>query len=134
MEVKEIMLETIEIFALIIAVLVLVKILVILIKPKAWMNFAESLWKMPMLVMIVGLILAGVVLYYLMQSGIGLVQIFGVMLFVVLLSAVTMAVYAKDFISMAKKLVKDRQFMSKGWLPILIWVVLAVWVLIEIFA
>ena len=128
------MLGIIDIFALIVAVVILIKILVILIKPSAWMSFAESLWKMPALVLVVGLVLAGVVLYYLMQSGISLVQIFAVMLLIVLLSAVTMAVYAKDFISMGKKLVRDRNFLSKGWLSIIIWIALAIWVLIKIFA
>ncbi len=128
------MLGIIDIFALIVAVVILIKILVILIKPSAWMGFAESLWKLPALVMVVGLVLAGVVLYYLMQSGISLVQIFAVMLLIVLLSAVTMAVYAKDFISMGKKLVRDRNFLSKGWLSIIIWIALAIWVLIKIFA
>lgn len=124
--------EIIEIFALIVLVAIAIKMLVILISPKSWLSFAGKIWKLPILVMVVSLILAGVVFYYLIQE-INLVQIFAVMLFIALISAATMAVYAKEFLAVAQKIVKDRSFLKRAWLPILIWVILAIWAAEELF-
>lgn len=123
--------ETITIFALIIALLALVKILVILIKPKVWTEVVKSVWRAPGFMMVVCLILAAVVLYYLIQD-ISIVQIMAVFLFVALLGGMTVAVYSKEVVSLAGKMLNDRKFMKKAWLPVIIWLVLILWALKEI--
>lgn len=122
----------IEIFAFIVLIALAVKIIMLLISPKAWLKFVEKIWKAPALIMWVSLILALIVLYYL-TTEISITQIFAVMLFIALISAVTMAGYAKDFLSMAKKLAGDKNFLKRTWLPILIWIVLAIWAAKELF-
>ncbi len=123
--------ETITTFALIIAVIALVKILVILVKPKAWYGVVKSVWKAPALMMIVCLILAAIVFYYLIQE-LSIVQIMATMLFLALLYGMTFAVYSKETIVWAQKMLNDRKFLAKGWLPILIWLALILWALKEI--
>ena len=82
--------EIITVFALIIALLALVKILVILVKPKVWLNLVKSIWSVPMLTMIVCLILAAIVFYYLIQE-LTIIQIMATTLFIALLAGMTFA-------------------------------------------
>lgn len=123
--------DTITIFALIISSLALTKILVILVKPKAWLNLVKGIWKAPALMMIVCLILAAIVFYYLIQS-ITIVQIMATMLFLALLYGMTFAVHSKETLVWAQKMLNDRKFMRRVWLPVLIWLVLVLWALKEI--
>ena len=123
--------ETIAIFALIMATLALVKILIILVKPRAWYNLVKAVWKAPTIVMLICLILAAMVFYSLLQE-LSLVQIMAVVLFVALLGGVTAAVYSKEVVSLAGKMLNDRKFMRKAWLPIIIWLILVLWALKEI--
>ena len=124
--------EIVGIFALIVLIAIAIKILVVLISPKSWLNLVGKIWKLPILTMIVSLILAGIVLYYLLQE-ISIVQIFGVLLFIALISAATMAVYIKEVLPFVQKMLKDRSFLRKAWLPILIWIILIIWALKELF-
>jgi len=122
----------IEIFALIVLVAIAIKILAVLISPKSWLSFTGKIWKLPILTMIISLILAGIVFYYLIQE-VSIVQIFAVILFIALISAATIAVYSKEFLAVAQKIVKDKGFLKRAWLPILIWVILAIWAAEELF-
>ena len=124
--------EIVGIFALIVLIAIAIKILVVLISPKSWLNLVGKIWKLPILTMIVSLILSGIVLYYLLQE-ISIVQIFGVLLFIALISAATMAVYIKEVLPFVQKMLKDRSFLRKAWLPILIWIILIIWALKELF-
>ena len=124
----------IEIIALILAVVVAVKLLVIMIKPKAWMNVVDVVYRKPTLLMVVSLILAAVVLYYLDFAGITIVQIFAVMVFFALLAAMTASAYAKEIIVLARKMLKDKSVLKKAWLALVVWIVLVVWVLYTLFA
>lgn len=121
----------IEIMALIVVLAAAIKILVILVNPKSWLGIVNKVWSKPVLTGLISLILAGVVLYYLIQE-LTIVQIFAVILFIALISATSMAVYAKDFIAMAQKFAKDRSFLKKAWLAVLIWIILILWALKEL--
>ncbi len=123
---------TIEIFALIAAIAVLIKLLVILTKPKAWMNLVEKIYNVPSLTMIVSLVLSAVVLYYLLQE-ITIIQIFAAMLFIALLAAATMSTYFNEVKTLAGKLLKQGAI-RKAWLSIVIWLALSIWVLYVLFA
>ena len=112
--------STVELFALILALIVAVKLIVVLINPVAWFNFAKKIWKAPTLMMVVSLVFSSVVLYYLLQSGFTIVDIFAVMLFFALLAAVGVAVYSKELMEFAGKLTKDKKPVKKSWLYILL--------------
>ena len=122
----------IEIIALILIAVSVIKIITILIKPQAWANLVKKIWANSMLTSGISLILAAVVLYYLIQSGLTIVQILAVTAFVALLMAVGIGIYAKDVVSVATKMLK-KGIMKKAWLYTLLWVALIVWGVIEIF-
>ena len=122
----------IEWMAAIIALLALIKILVILVKPKAWIFVIDFFYGKPNITMVLSAILALVTFWYLLKE-LTIVQIFAAMLFTSLLAMITVSVYSKEVISVAKKMLKDRKVLSRAWLSIIIWVILAVWVLKELF-
>ncbi|MBU0957991.1 MAG: hypothetical protein KKF56_04240 [Nanoarchaeota archaeon] len=118
---------TVEIFALIIAIVSAIKILVIIWNPGKWIDGVKKLYVNPVVTSVVSLILAGVVLYYLLAE-VTIVQIFAVLLFVALLAGSSLAVYSNEFFGLASKMMKG-DVLKRAWLPILIWVGLIVWVL-----
>ena len=120
--------------ALILIVVSAIKIIVILIKPKAWNDgVVKKIWKNSGFMMIVSLILAAVVLYYLTKE-LTIVQILASMLFFALFAAVGIAIYKKEVLALADKLMKDKTIIKRSWLYILLWVVLLVWGAKELFA
>ena len=120
--------NAINYMALIILVVAAIKMIVILVSPKAWLNIVvKKVWAKPILTMIITLILAGVSLYYLIGAGITIAEIFAVMLFMSLLAAVGVAVYAKEMLGSANKLLANRNILKKSWLYIIIWIALIVW-------
>jgi len=123
----------VEWMAAIVAIAVVVKILVILIKPKAWIGVVKPIYANSVVLMIVGLVLAGGSLYYLIQAGMSIVDMFAVLFFLSMLMMVSVAAYNKELIGMASKLLKNRKVLRKGWLALIIWLVLAVWALTELF-
>lgn len=116
----------IETIAWIFVIIGLVKIVVFAINPKSWMNFAKGVWKTPGLG-IIYLVLAIVVFYYLIDSGLNIIQILAVTAFVGLLMGTQFARYSKETMALAQKLVKNKKdFWTKNWLYILIWVILLI--------
>jgi len=123
----------IEWMAAIIAVIAVVKILVLLIKPRAWMNgVVKPVYSNPIVLMIVGLALAAGSLWYLLEE-ITIIQIFAVMFFLSTLALITAAVYANEIIAVANKMLKNKKFLGKAWLSIIAWLALAIWALKELF-
>ena len=125
-------LSVVEWFALIFIAVSAIKILVILVSPKSWLKVGKGLWSQPWLAGLVSLILGAIVLYYLVQSGITIVQIFAVMLFLSLLMAIGIAPHTKEAVSMADKIYK-KNFLGNNWFYLLIWIVLIVWALMALF-
>ena len=123
--------NAVEIIALIFAVLVIVKLLVVSFSPKSWLALAKSLYKAPWVLFVVELILAAVVFYYLLIE-LTVVQIFAAVTLGALLTGMSFAIYGKETIAWGAKLLNSST-LKKIWLPILIWLALAVWVLIELF-
>jgi hypothetical protein len=122
--------STIEWFALVLAVLTIVKLLVISINAKSWMSFSKSLFVKPWLATTVSLVLALVVLYYLLAE-LTIVQIFATMLFLSLLMTASLAHFYKDLHKTVNKNIKGK--IKDMWLSIIIWMILSVWVLFSLF-
>lgn len=123
----------IEWMALIVIVLSIVKMAVVLTKPSNWISVVDFVYAKPWLTVIVALVLGGFSLKYLLDAGFTIVHLMAAMFFFMMLMALTYAVYVKDTIVFAKKLLKDKSVLKRGWLPILIWLVLIVWALKELF-
>ncbi|MBU2616929.1 MAG: hypothetical protein KKB79_03045 [Nanoarchaeota archaeon] len=124
---------SIEWLALVLIVLIVIKILVILVNPKAWMSFAKGIYKKPAVTSFVALVLAAVVLYYLIQSGLTIVQILAVTVFVALLFVIGLASEVSYFIKKYEAMIKKGNLWREYWLYTLVWVVLIVWGAYELF-
>ncbi|MDI6902705.1 MAG: hypothetical protein QMC77_03110 [Methanocellales archaeon] len=121
----------IEILATIFAILVLVKLLVYVVNPKPWMKLPEAMFKESTLTMIVYLILAVIVGYYVLAS-LSIVQVAAVMLFTAIIMGLTLIPYSKTLLKMSEEVV-EVGMSPKVWLVTLIWAVIAIWVLYTVF-
>ena len=119
----------IEIIALVVIALSALKIALI---PKIWMKVVRKLYSAPKVLFVVELALAAVVLYYLIQAGFSIVEILAVVGFGALLTGMSFAIYGRDTISWAGKILK-KDIWKKAWLPILVWLALIVWGALELF-
>jgi len=122
----------IEILALILIVISVVKILFLLINPKGWFKFAKKSWKKTGLTKAICLILALVVFYYL-TLNFYIVEILAVTLFVALLFAVGLAGRIDDLITIYDKQIKSGRLWKENWLYLALWLILLVWGVIELF-
>ena len=116
-------------FALVI--LGLVKFLILAFNAKTWMKVVKFLYGNYVVLFIVELVLAVVLFYYLLQQF-TIVQIMAVLALGALLTGMTFAVYAKETISWAEKILRGN-ILKKAWLPTLIWLALIIWTLVELF-
>jgi hypothetical protein len=117
----------IEIFALLFSAAVLIKILILIVNPGRWFKLVKKVYSYPLLIELGCIVLAGIVLHYLLQS-LTFIQIGAVMLFTGLLGGITASSYSKEILSLAKKIMSKKKI-KKAWLSIIIWVVLAGWIL-----
>ena len=117
----------IEILAVIVSLLVLVKVSVILILwPKACLKVGEFLLKRSKSVSIIYLILAFIAGYYLL-TALTVVEVMAASLVIVLLLGVTLIKYYSELLLAMKKSIKTRkEVITRFWLELLIWVGLAV--------
>jgi len=122
----------IEIIAFIIALIAVIKIIVLSLNPKSWMKFPRMINKQPAITMMLSLVLAAIVLYYLLAE-LTIVHIFAVMFFVMLLLLFTFSAFSKELVEMADKLLKDKSVLKKAWLPTIVWTILLIWVLYALF-
>lgn len=123
----------IEALAFIIAALSLIKILVILVNPMSWFKgVVKPIYSNSFRLQFIGIILAGVSLFYLLEEF-TIVQIFAVMFFFASLMLLGVGAYTKDLLAFADKIYKRKGAIRKAWLSILIWFILIIWVLVELF-
>jgi len=123
----------IETIALVLIVVSVIKILVLLVNPKSWMNFAKGVYKNPDAVKVVSFILAAIVLWYLVQSGITIVQILAVTVFVALLFLIGLATEFNAFVKKSEALIKRGKLWQEYWFYTLIWIALLIWAIKELF-
>lgn len=126
--------DAISVIAWIVIIYSLIKTLFVFFSPKSWMNFAKEIWKIPQLTSIIFLALAGIILYYLISSGISIIQIFAVMAFTICIFALSMSSYMKEFIPAAQKIVLSKDLVRRGWLTFIVWFALVIWAVIELTA
>ncbi len=117
---------TLEILALILIVLVAIKVAVVSINQNAWFGFVEKIYVLPQLMSVIGLILAALVLYFIINSGISIIEILAVCLFIALLILTGMANYAEEIIAWARQ--QDLVVLMKRlWLYTVAWILLIAW-------
>ncbi len=117
---------SIEVLATIFAVLVLVKMAFIRTNPKAWMNFAQPILRNSVVALLVYLVLAAVVGYFIFSS-MTIVQVGAVMLFTSLLMGVGLAPYSQVILKVGEEMMTEG--VGKASLSMLIWTGISLWVL-----
>jgi hypothetical protein len=125
-------LSAFEIIALILVIVFVIKMIVLFIKPKAWIKFVEKLYINKNAFTAIILILAAFVLSYLIRE-LSIVDIFAVTVFVCLLIAAGFAQYKDDLFEFAHKIMRRKKAIKKSWLIIVIWFVLSAWVIWQVF-
>jgi hypothetical protein len=122
----------IEILALIVIVLAVIKLIVFLINPKHWLKVVEKFFCGCSYMIVIFIVWAAVVLWILLTE-LTIVHIFAAMLFIMPIIAIGFAAYPKETQAWAKKIINDKKLMRKTWLIWLIWIVLMLWALYTIF-
>ena len=117
---------SIEILALLFALFVLIKLIIVAINPKKWIAFSRKILKNTPLVYIIYLVLT-VLVGWVVLRNLSIVEIGAVMLFVSLLFALSWLPYAKKLMVFSEDLMAG--VIKKSWLPIIIWTVLSLWIL-----
>jgi len=123
----------VEIIALVMIVLAVIKIAVLLVNPKSWMNFAKGIYSKPNVTSLVAFVFAAIVLYYLLQSGITIVEILAVTAFVTLLMVFGLAKEVGPLMKHFEAIIKKGNFWKDYWFYTLIWVILLAWGVKELF-
>ncbi|MFH1607624.1 MAG: hypothetical protein ABIA78_00660 [archaeon] len=125
---------SVEWIALIVIIVSAIKMFVLLVKPVAWMNFARSLYAKPGIAKVVGLILAGIVFYYLYYvSGITIIQILAVTAFVALMLMIGLADEADELVKKYQSVIKKGNLWKRFWFYTLLWIILLAWGIKELF-
>ncbi len=124
---------SVEIIALVLIVIATIKMLVLVVKPQSWMNFAKWIYKRPPVTKFVGAILAGVILYYLINSGMTIVQILAVSAFMAMLFLIGLAEDIRPFIKKYESQIKAGKMWKKHWFYTLIWIAILVWGVLVLF-
>jgi hypothetical protein len=116
----------IEISAALLILLAVVKLIVLSFNAPAWLTAVRALYARPALTAIVSYLLAGLVLYGLLESGLTIVQILAVCLFLVLLIVPGFAPYISEVLrGLEGKTLW--QMLREQWLYTLVWMLLLGW-------
>lgn len=122
----------VEIIALVLVIVGVIKVIVLMIKPSAWLGTFGKMWVNTPAFLVVAVILALVVLRYLLTE-LTIVQIFAVFAFMAPFYWIALAPYRREIYEMVSRDTSTKTLFQKSWFTMLIWVVLSVWVLMEIF-
>lgn len=122
--------SSLEILATIFAVIVLVKLIFLSLSPRLWMRTVGAMLNYPVATTLIYLVLAGIVGYYVL-SNIAIIQIAAVMLFTSLLGGIGLAPYSRVMLRLGEEILNEG--VSKAWLSMLIWILVATWVLYTVF-
>jgi hypothetical protein len=120
----------IKILAIIFAIAVLVKLTLIISRPDLWMKVVDVIMEKPVRTMVIYLTLAAIVGYYVLTK-ITIIDVAAVMLFTSLLIGVGLAPYSTSLLKLRDDVMSVG--LRKAWLPVLIWGLLALWILYAAF-
>ena len=120
--------NSVEIIALILVIVALIKLVILLINPKSWMSFVKKLYSSPNLLLGIELILTAIVFYYLIQY-LTIIEIMAGVCFGALLTGMAFATYGKELMPIFIRLFNKGGIFKKAWLPILVWLALCIFAL-----
>jgi hypothetical protein len=116
----------IEVFAAVLILLAAVKLIALSVSAPAWLAAVRALYARPAALAIISFGLAGLVLYGLLASGLTILQILAVCLFVVLLMVPGFTPYMEEVLRRLEGKTLP-QMLREQWPYTLIWVLLLGW-------
>ena len=122
--------NTVEIFVLVFVLLVILKLFLVSFSSKRWFSLVKKLYSNSNLLVVVELILAVIIIYFLLDS-MTVVEIIAGALVGALLTGMTFAVHSKEIIPIFEKMSKGK-ILKRAWIPIIAWLILSLWALFEI--
>jgi hypothetical protein len=124
----------VEIMALVVVVVSVIKLVVTLINPQIWMRkVARGVYGNKQVTAIVCLVLGAVTFYYLLQE-LSIVQIFAAFLAFWFVFILAVLPFGRDIVSAVEtKYTSTGEVWRRSWLVVVIWIVLLVWVVKELF-
>jgi len=122
-----------EIISLVLATLVLVKLIGITVNQKGWMNFAKGFMGNSALFSVVGVLISGVSLFFLLKE-LSIVQIYASMAVFSGLVMLSFAAFPDLIGPLVTKIAKKKNILRKAWLASSLWIAFTIWVLYTIFA
>ena len=120
-----------EIISALVIAFATAKLLVVSVSPRRWFDFAGLIYANPSMTSAVAAALAGLVLYFLVDSGITIVEILAVWAFLALLLIAGLARYAGEIIHWASER-PVATWLREQWFPTAVWIALLVWGAIDI--
>lgn len=124
---------TIEIIALIGAIIVPVKIIMLLKGQKFWFEtVTEKYWGNAVTTTILSLLAVAVLLFFLLQE-LTIVQIWAGAVFGMALTSLALAPFSKWMLGVEKKWFTETNVFKTGWVSLIVWIALIVWVLYSLF-
>ena len=124
----------IEIIALITAVIIPIKLIILLKSQRFWFKKVTSkYWKgTGNLTMFLSFVVAAITLIFLLQE-LTIIQIWATMLFSMALISMALAPFSKYMLEVEKKWFSETNTIKKGWLATIVWIAISVWVIISLF-
>ncbi len=125
----------IEIIALVFIGISFIKIAVLAFRPKSWYGESNPLIKIfskPLSATAMSLVLGIIILFYLLKE-LSIIQIFAAMVFGWILLMFTMAPLTGRIFEWIRGIAGEPNFFRKNFFSIIIWIILMIWVLKEIF-
>lgn len=119
--------SALEIIAVVFAVLIIVKVMLVLFARSSLLSVRKFLYKSPRVMSLISLALCLLVFYYLIQE-ISLVQLFAAVIFTSLLIGAMLSLYSKEMIEFSNKILK-RKLIPEMWVYYLVWLLLSIVVL-----
>ena len=115
-----------EILAAFLILISLVKTIMVVVNPSAWIGFVKRFYADTNVTKVVSLASAGVVLYLLIRSGLDIVQILAGCLFLFLLILAGIASYVPRLYAWVEtqdigRLLKEQWLYVSAWIALLLW-------------
>ncbi|AOY90924.1 hypothetical protein BKK79_03170 [Cupriavidus sp. USMAA2-4] len=116
-----------RLLAAVLIALAVLKLCAVLLAPQGWLHAMRRLYARPALLAALAYVLAALVLYALLASGLSIVQILAVCLFMALLTMAGMVPLAPRLLEAMAEPGALRRMMRAQWLYVLVWLALLAW-------
>lgn len=125
--------KPVEIMAVIVATAVIIKLALGFVIPRSLPNAVmKKALTNPILTTLISLAWAIAALIFLLKE-LTIVQIFAVMLFLMPLMMISLLPFAEDMLMLVERIFRDRNILKKAGPGIIVWLILAIWVLYVLF-